>query len=127
MIRRPPRSTRTDTLFPYTTLFRSDTDWYASTAHEMEHLWPLISSGGALLIDDYGHFMGAKKAVDEYIAEHRLPVLLNRIDFTGRLVVKPHPGNSAASTSARAHPAALPPPLNAPTRSTPDWPTPSDR
>src|SRR3546814_2532545 len=26
MIRRPPRSTRTDTLFPYTTLFRSDQD-----------------------------------------------------------------------------------------------------
>src|SRR3546814_2967336 len=26
MIRRPPRSTRTDTLFPYTTLFRSDPD-----------------------------------------------------------------------------------------------------
>src|SRR3546814_17140711 len=26
MIRRPPRSTRTDTLFPYTTLFRSDRD-----------------------------------------------------------------------------------------------------
>src|SRR3546814_15710961 len=29
MIRRPPRSTRTDTLFPYTTLFRSDHDDYA--------------------------------------------------------------------------------------------------
>src|SRR3546814_8035800 len=27
MIRRPPRSTRTDTLFPYTTLFRSDPDF----------------------------------------------------------------------------------------------------
>src|SRR3546814_13788525 len=27
MIRRPPRSTRTDTLFPYTTLFRSGGDW----------------------------------------------------------------------------------------------------
>src|SRR3546814_1633600 len=27
MIRRPPRSTRTDTLFPYTTLFRSDVCW----------------------------------------------------------------------------------------------------
>src|SRR3546814_12849029 len=26
MIRRPPRSTRTDTLFPYTTLFRSDAE-----------------------------------------------------------------------------------------------------
>src|SRR3546814_13147170 len=73
----------------------------------MEHLWPRISSGGALLIDDYGHFMGAKKAVDEYIAEHRLPVLLNRIDFTGRLVVKPHAGHSAASPMARAHPADI--------------------
>src|SRR3546814_1314208 len=27
MIRRPPRSTRTDTLFPYTTLFRSNRQW----------------------------------------------------------------------------------------------------
>src|SRR3546814_14790522 len=29
MIRRPPRSTRTDTLFPYTTLFRSTIEWAA--------------------------------------------------------------------------------------------------
>src|SRR3546814_4866503 len=29
MIRRPPRSTRTDTLFPYTTLFRSETQQFA--------------------------------------------------------------------------------------------------
>src|SRR3546814_7089470 len=29
MIRRPPRSTRTDTLFPYTTLFRSKGGWFA--------------------------------------------------------------------------------------------------
>src|SRR3546814_10593092 len=32
MIRRPPRSTRTDTLFPYTTLFRSEA-WTAATAY----------------------------------------------------------------------------------------------
>lgn len=68
---------------------RLDTDWYSSTAHEMEHLWPRISPGGVLLIDDYGHFMGAKKAVDEYVERHALPVLLNRIDMTGRLIVKP--------------------------------------
>src|SRR3546814_8888599 len=30
MIRRPPRSTRTDTLFPYTTLFRSIRWWYGT-------------------------------------------------------------------------------------------------
>src|SRR3546814_9332907 len=32
MIRRPPRSTRTDTLFPYTTLFRSPASWLAPTS-----------------------------------------------------------------------------------------------
>src|SRR3546814_1372473 len=34
MIRRPPRSTRTDTLFPYTTLFRSDPD---PADHQADH------------------------------------------------------------------------------------------
>src|SRR3546814_5441997 len=33
MIRRPPRSTRTDTLFPYTTLFRSDGGISAAVEH----------------------------------------------------------------------------------------------
>lgn len=66
---------------------RLDTDWYESTAHEMRHLYPRLASGGVLIVDDYGHFMGSKKAVDEYFAEHG-PVLLHRIDFTGRLVIK---------------------------------------
>jgi O-methyltransferase len=70
-------------------LCRLDTDWYVSTAHEMEHLFPRIAPGGALLIDDYGHFMGAKQAVDEYFAAHGPEVLLQRIDFTGRLVIVP--------------------------------------
>src|SRR3546814_2143961 len=33
MIRRPPRSTRTDTLFPYTTLFRSPVLWTLAVGH----------------------------------------------------------------------------------------------
>lgn len=70
-------------------LCRLDTDWYASTRHEMEHLWPRISPAGVLIVDDYGHFMGAKQAVDEYLAGHDLDVFLHRIDFTGRLVIKP--------------------------------------
>src|SRR3546814_6092597 len=39
MIRRPPRSTRTDTLFPYTTLFRSTTitAWCTMVKRENEH------------------------------------------------------------------------------------------
>lgn len=69
-------------------LLRLDTDWYASTKHEMEHLFPRLSSNGILILDDYGHLKGARRAVDDYLAEQKLPLLLNRIDYTGRLIVK---------------------------------------
>lgn len=69
-------------------LLRLDTDWYESTAHELEHLYPLLVPGGVIIIDDYGHWEGARKAVDEYIAAEKLPLLLNRIDYTGRIGIK---------------------------------------
>jgi O-methyltransferase len=68
-------------------LLRLDTDWYESTRHELEHLYPRLASGGVLIIDDYGHFAGARQAVDEYFAAHDA-LLLHRIDYTGRIAVK---------------------------------------
>jgi len=70
-------------------LLRLDTDWYVSTRHELEHLWPRLISGGICIIDDYGHWKGSRQAVDEYLAEHDLRVFMHRLDYTGRLVVKP--------------------------------------
>jgi O-methyltransferase len=67
-------------------LLRLDTDWYSSTAHELEHLYPLVASRGVLIIDDYGHFQGARAAVDEYF--DRSPILLTRVDYTGRVGLK---------------------------------------
>jgi hypothetical protein len=67
---------------------RLDTDWYQSTYHELTHLYPLLSRGGVLLLDDYGSFQGAKKAVDQYIQEQNLDLLLQRVDSTGRNAVK---------------------------------------
>jgi O-methyltransferase len=69
-------------------LLRLDTDWYASTYHELLHLYPRLSPGGVLIIDDYGHWAGSRKAVDRYVAEHALKLLLHRIDYTGRMCVK---------------------------------------
>lgn len=69
-------------------LLRLDTDWYASTKHELIHLYPLVAPGGVLIIDDYGEFQGARKAVDEFFVENNVGMLLNRIDFTGRVGVK---------------------------------------
>jgi O-methyltransferase len=66
-------------------LLRLDTDWYESTRHELIHLFPRISNGGVIIIDDYGHWLGAREAVDEYIRDNRIPLLLNRIDYTGRI------------------------------------------
>jgi hypothetical protein len=70
-------------------LLRLDTDWYESTRHELIHLFPRIVAGGVLVIDDYGYWKGARKAVDEYLAEHDVPILLSRIDETGRVAVVP--------------------------------------
>jgi len=69
-------------------LLRLDTDWYESTYHELQHLFPRISVGGVLILDDYGHWAGARKAVDQYIEENKLKLLLQRIDYTGRVAVK---------------------------------------
>jgi hypothetical protein len=66
-------------------LLRLDTDWYASTRHELEHLFPRLVDGGVLIVDDYGHWRGARKAVDEYLGARAPGLLLHRIDTTGRI------------------------------------------
>ncbi len=69
-------------------LLRLDTDWYASTRHELEHLFPRLSVGGVLIIDDYGHWQGARKAVDEYFGALDERIFLQRIDYTGRIAIR---------------------------------------
>jgi O-methyltransferase len=70
-------------------VLRLDTDWYESTRHELEHLYPRLAPGGVLLVDDYGHWDGARKAFDEYFDQRGGRPLLARTDYTGRLAVKP--------------------------------------
>jgi O-methyltransferase len=68
-------------------VLRLDTDWYESTRKELEVLYPRLSVGGVLIIDDYGHWGGARKAVDEYFAKVPRP-FLQYTDPTGRVGVK---------------------------------------
>jgi O-methyltransferase len=70
-------------------LLRLDTDWYSSTKHELVHLFPRLTTGGVLILDDYGYWQGARRAVDEYLTENGLRLLLNRIDNTARIALKP--------------------------------------
>jgi O-methyltransferase len=70
-------------------ILRLDTDWYESTLHELEHLYPRLQAGGVLIIDDYGHWRGAHDAVDEYFTSHPPRPLLQRLDYTGRMGLRP--------------------------------------
>jgi len=67
-------------------LLRLDTDWYASTRHELEHLWPRLAVGGVVILDDYGHYQSARRAADEFFAGTR--VFLQRVDYTARMAVR---------------------------------------
>ncbi len=75
-------------------LLRLDTDFYESTRAELEILYPALVRNGILIIDDFGHWQGARRAVEEYFApgRTRVPVLFHRIDYTGRMLVRPDTG-----------------------------------
>jgi hypothetical protein len=66
-------------------ILRLDTDWYESTKIELEILYKRLVKGGILILDDYGHWTGAKKAVDEYFGED---VWLHYVDYSCRYVIK---------------------------------------
>jgi predicted O-methyltransferase YrrM len=70
-------------------LLRLDTDWYESTKAELEILFPRLVRGGVCLIDDYGHWQGARKAVDDYLEEQQIFPLIHVTDYTGRAFIKP--------------------------------------
>jgi Macrocin-O-methyltransferase (TylF) len=69
-------------------LLRLDTDWYSSTKHEIEHLYPRLSMHGVLLLDDYGHYQGARRAIDEYFDRTGKRPFLTRIDYSCRAAIK---------------------------------------
>lgn len=75
-------------------VLRLDTDWYESTRHELIHLYPKLSEHGVLILDDYGFWKGAREATDEYFRQHQVPMLLNRVDVTARIGVKPGASSS---------------------------------
>jgi Macrocin-O-methyltransferase (TylF) len=69
-------------------LLRLDTDWYESTVCELQNLYPVLSNSGVLIVDDYGHLRGQRKAVDEYFAARKEVTLLHRIDYSARVTMK---------------------------------------
>lgn len=67
-------------------LLRLDTDWYESTKLELVVLFPRLVQGGILIVDDYGHWMGARKAVLEYFGSNIKQ--LKHIDYTAVMLTR---------------------------------------
>jgi len=70
-------------------LLRIDGDWYESTKICLTRLFPLVNSGGIVVIDDYGKWVGCRQAVDEFRASLPCPLYLNHIDPAGRYFIVP--------------------------------------
>jgi hypothetical protein len=64
-------------------LLRLDGDMYESTIVALESLYPKLSPGGYVIIDDYGAVYGCRKAVDDYRARHSIDAPLSVIDWGG--------------------------------------------
>jgi hypothetical protein len=69
-------------------LLRLDTDWYESTRIGLEVLFPRLVVGGVCILDDYGHWQGARTAVDEYFEAAGYRPFMHPIDYSGRLFIK---------------------------------------
>ncbi len=69
-------------------ILRLDVDWYLSTKICLEILYPKLSAGGFLIVDDYGHWMGCKKAVDDYFDKSVVPLLYHDVDYSCRVFIK---------------------------------------
>jgi O-methyltransferase len=69
-------------------ILRLDTDWYSSSKHELDHLFPRLVQGGVLILDDYGFWKGCREATDEYFAAHKVQMHLIRVDEATRVGIK---------------------------------------
>jgi hypothetical protein len=66
-----------------------DGDWYDSVRTSLHHLYERVSPGGVIQVDDYGRWQGARRAVDEFLAEQGLTGNLEPVDYIASRWVKP--------------------------------------
>jgi len=69
-------------------VLRLDGDWYESTMVCLEKLYNKVVPGGIIIIDDYGHWIGAKRATDEFRSKHSIISPLIKTDYTEHYWIK---------------------------------------
>lgn len=64
-------------------VLRLDGDMYESTMDALVALYPRLSVGGYVIVDDYGSIAACQKAVDDFRSRHDISDDIKRIDWTG--------------------------------------------
>jgi hypothetical protein len=82
---------------PKIALLHIDADWYESVRLCLDTFYDNVQPGGFIVIDDYGHWEGCKRAVDEFLIKRSLDVNLTKVDYTGRYFQKPFAGEPGRS------------------------------
>lgn len=70
-------------------ILRLDGDWYESTKCCLDNLYDNVMSGGYIIIDDYGHWEGAKKALEQFFIDRNIKPNLIKVDYTAIYFKKP--------------------------------------
>ena len=70
-------------------LLHIDADWYESVKLCFENFYERVQPGGFIVIDDYGHWEGCKRATDEFLTSRAINAELIQVDYTGRYFQKP--------------------------------------
>jgi hypothetical protein len=73
---------------PSIAVLHVDGDWYDSVKTCLECFYDKVSAGGIIQFDDYAHWAGARKAVDEFFAKRGIHPVLRKLDFAGRQMIK---------------------------------------
>ena len=87
-VKGPVETTIPGTLPQRIALLRLDTDWYESTRHELEHLFPRLEPGGVLIVDDYHYWRGSRKAVDDCFRSRQMAPAFSRIGTNGSVIAR---------------------------------------
>lgn len=74
-----------------------DGDWYESVKVCLEGLYDRVVPRGVIQLDDYGYWKGARKAVDEFLDQRGIQAELQRLDYSGRFLIKPASISSVAA------------------------------
>lgn len=68
---------------PPVSVLRLDSDWFKSTMECLETFWPHVIPGGLVIVDDYYHWAGCRRALHAFLAKHERPEAIFRFPGTG--------------------------------------------